>query len=144
MLSFLLEYIWIGIDEFLLNFSAAFGSVLGLLVAVTFGSVLGLQVTVELHVNSRLQPPTHWEPFVASTMLRCLEQPKKESNRRSSSIIAIAIANLTRFTLLLLLGILRYMWCNYVATWANNNSGKNLDLNKILFTYCICSIYFKI
>jgi len=30
MLSFLLKQIWIGIDDFLLNFFATFGSVLGL------------------------------------------------------------------------------------------------------------------
>ena len=43
-LSFLLQQFWIGIDYFLLNFFATFGSVLGLQITVTFGSVLGLQV----------------------------------------------------------------------------------------------------
>jgi len=32
---------------------------------VTLSSVLGLQV------NTGLQPPTRWKPFVAGTMLRC-------------------------------------------------------------------------
>jgi len=39
MLSFLLNEIWIGIDDFLLKFFA------------TFGSVLGLQVTVLIRVS---------------------------------------------------------------------------------------------
>jgi len=46
MLLFLLKPIWIGIDDFILNFFA------------TFVSVLGLQVTLELQVNTGLQPPT--------------------------------------------------------------------------------------
>jgi len=46
------------IDYFLLNIIAI------------FGSVLGLQVTAGPQVNSGLQPPTRWEPFVAGTMLR--------------------------------------------------------------------------
>ena len=62
----MVNQIWIGIDDFLLNFFA------------TFGSVLGLQVTVGLQVNSGLQPQTRWEPFVAGTLLRRLE-PTKES-----------------------------------------------------------------
>jgi len=70
MLSFLLKHIWIGIDYFLLNFFAIFRSILGLQITVTFGSVLGLQV------NSGLQPPTRWEPFVAATML-CRPEPTK-------------------------------------------------------------------
>jgi len=64
MLSFLLEQIWIGIDYYLLNFIA------------TFGSVLGLQVTVGLQVNIGLQPPTRWEPFVVGAMLRRPEPAK--------------------------------------------------------------------
>jgi len=54
MLSFLIEQIWIGIDYFLLNFIA------------TFGSVLGLQVTAGPQVkpwpnqrNSRTDDPEH-------------------------------------------------------------------------------------
>jgi len=39
IVSFLLNLIWIGIDDFLLNFFA------------TFGSVLGLQVTVLITVS---------------------------------------------------------------------------------------------
>jgi len=36
----------------------------------------------------------------------------------------------------LLLRILRYMWRNHVDTWAQaNNSGRNLDLNKIQFSH---------
>jgi len=41
MLSFFLKEIWIGIDDFLLNFLATSGSILGLQITVTFGSVLG-------------------------------------------------------------------------------------------------------
>jgi len=43
--------IWIGIDDFLLNFFTTFGSILGLQITVTFGSVVGLQGTVGLQVN---------------------------------------------------------------------------------------------
>jgi len=101
MLSFLLKEIWIGRDDFLLNFFA------------TFGSVLGLQV------NTGLQPPTRWEPFVAGKML-CPPQPTKETVELTiPSTIAIDITHFTRFALLLLLlRILRYMWRNHVATWA--------------------------
>jgi len=56
---------WFGIDDFLLYFFA------------TFGSVLELQVTVGLQVNTGLQPPTRWEPYVAGTML-CCPEPIKE------------------------------------------------------------------
>jgi len=62
----LFKHNWFPIDDFLLNFFA------------TFGSVLGLQVTVRLQVNTGLQPPTRWEPFVAGTML-CRPEPTKES-----------------------------------------------------------------
>jgi len=72
MLLFLLEQIWIGIYYFLFNFIA------------TFGSVLGLQVTAGPQVNSGLQPPTRWEPFVAQCCV-ALSQPKKQSNRWSSA-----------------------------------------------------------
>jgi len=106
MLSFSLEQIWIGIDYFLLNFIA------------TFGSVLGLQVTAGPQVNSELQPPTRWEPFVAGTMLRRPEPTKEAVEPMILRIIVIAITHLTRFTLLLLLRIQRYMWRNHVATWA--------------------------
>jgi len=106
MLSFLLEQIWIGIDYFLLNF------------ITTFGSVLGLQVTAGPQVNSGLQPPTRWEPFVAGTVLRRTEPTKETVEPMILSIIAIAITHLTRFTLLLLLRIQRYIWRNHVATWA--------------------------
>jgi len=124
MLSFLLKHIWIGINYFLLNFFA------------TFGSVLGLQVAVELHVNTGPQPPTHWGTFVASTMLRRPESTKERVEPTILSIIAIEFRHLTRFALLLLLRVLRYMWRNDVATWAQaNNSGRNLDLNKIRFSH---------
>jgi len=106
MLSFLLEQICIGIDHFLLNFIA------------TFSSVLGLQVTAGLQVNSGLQPPTRWEPFVAGKMLRCPEPTKETVEPIILSIEGIAITHLTRFALLLLLRIQRYMWRNHVATWA--------------------------
>ena len=101
----MLEQISIGIDYFLFNFIAV------------FGSVLGLQVTVGPQVNSGLQPPTRWEPFVAGTILRRPEPPKETVEPIILSIIAIVIAYLTRFTLLLI-RIQRYMWRNHVATWA--------------------------
>jgi len=84
----------------------------------TFGSVLGLQVTAGPQVNSGLQPPTPWEPFVAGTVLRHPEPTKETVEPLIHSIIAIAIAHLTRFTLLLLLPIQRYMWRNHLVTWA--------------------------
>jgi len=80
ILTFFLKHIWKWIDYFLLKFFATFGSVLGLQIAVTFGSVLGLKVTVGLQVNSGLQPPTRWEPFVAVQCCVALSQPKKEPN----------------------------------------------------------------
>jgi len=100
MLSFSLKQIWIGIDYFLLNFFATFDSVLG------------------LHVNTRLQPPTRWEPFVAGTMLHCPEPTKEKVEPTILSIIAIEIRHFTRFALLLLLQIPCSMWRNHVATWA--------------------------
>jgi len=78
MLSFLLKQIWIGIDDFLLKFFATFGSAEGLQITVSSGTGLGLQV------NSGLQPPTRWEPFVSGTMLR-RPDPTKESVERQSS-----------------------------------------------------------
>ena len=124
MLSFLLKQIWIGIDYFLLNFFA------------TFGFILGLKVTVGLQVNDGLQPPTCWESFVTGTMLRWPEPTKERVEPTVLSIIVIDIRHLTRFALLLLLRILRYMWRNHVATWAyGNNSGRNLDVNKIRFSH---------
>jgi len=105
MLSFLIEQIWIGIDYFLLNFIA------------TFGSVSGLQVTAGPQVKSGLQSPTRWEPFVAGTMLRRPDPTKETVEPMILSMIAIAITHLTRFTLLLPLRIQRYMWRNHVATW---------------------------
>jgi len=123
MLSFFIKQNWIGIDYFLLNFA-------------TFSSVLRLQVTVDCRLNSGLQPPTCWEPFVASTVLRRPEPTKERVEPTILSTIAIEITHLTRFALLLLLRILRYMWRNHVATWAQaNNSGRNLDLNKIRFSH---------
>jgi len=102
MLSFLLEQIGIGIDFFLFNFIA------------TFGSVLGLQVTAVPQVNSGLQPPTRWEPFVVGTM-PCRPEPTKETVEPTILSI-IAITHLTRFYFLLLLRIQRYMRRNHVAT----------------------------
>jgi len=118
MLSFLLKQFWIGIDDFLLNFFATFGSILELQITVTFGSVLGLQVTVGLQVNSGLQPPTRWEPFVAGAMLRRSEPTKEIVEPTILSIVAIDIRHLIRFALLLQLRILRYMCRIHVATWA--------------------------
>ena len=79
---------------------------------VTFGSVLGLQV------NTGLQPPACWEPFVAGIMLRRPESSKEKVEATTLTIIAIKIRHLTRFALLWLLRIQRYMWRNHVATWA--------------------------
>jgi len=92
----LLEQIWFGIDYFLLNFIAA------------FGSVLGRQVTAGPQVNSELQPPTRWESFSAGTMLRHPEPTKETVEPMILSMIAIAITHLTRSRLLLLL---RYQCC---------------------------------
>jgi len=118
MLSSLLKHIWNGIDYFLLNFFTTFGSILGLEITVTFGSVLGLQVAVRLQVNTGLQSPIRWEPFVAGTMLRRPEPTEERVEPTMLSIIATEMTHLIRFTLLLLLRDLRYMWCNHVATWA--------------------------
>ena len=118
MLSFLLKQIWIGIDDFLLNFFATFNSILGLQITVTFGSVLGLRVTVGMQVNTGLQPPTRWEPFVAGTRLRRPEPTKDRVEPTILSIVAIEIRHLTRLAPLLLLRILRYMCRNHVATQA--------------------------
>jgi len=85
MLSFLLKQIWIGIDDFLLKFFATLCLVLGLQITATLGSVLGLQVTVGLQVNSGLQLPTCWDPFVAGKCCVALSQPKKELNRQFSA-----------------------------------------------------------
>jgi len=89
------------IDYFLLKFFSTFSSVFGLQITVTFRSVLELQVTVGLQVNSGLQPPTCWEPFVAGTMLRRPESTKERDELTILSIIAIEIRHLTRFPLLL-------------------------------------------
>jgi len=104
VLSFLLKQICIGIYDILLNFF------------VTFASVLGVQVTVWVQFNSGLQPPTRWESFVAGTMLPRLDQSKESVEPPILSIIAIEITHLTRFTLLLLLRIQRYVWCSHVIT----------------------------
>jgi len=136
MLWFLIEQNWFGIDYCILNFFASFVSVLRLQIAVTFRSVLWLQVTMDCNFNSRLQPPTRWEPFVASTMLRHPEPTKQKVEPTILSTTAIEITHLTRFALLLLQRILRCMWLNHVATWVQaNNSGRNLDLNKIRFSH---------
>jgi len=96
-LSLLFEQHWFGIDDFRLNFFA------------TFVSVFGLQITVGLQVNTGLQPSTRWEPFVAGTLL-CLPEPTKERVEPTVlSIIAVEITHLTRFALLLLVRIQRYM-----------------------------------
>jgi len=136
MLSNLLKQIWIAIDCFLLNFFATFVSILRLQITATFGSVLRLQVTGGLQVNNGQKPLTRCEPFVTGTMLRRPEPTKKRVEPTILSIIAIEIRHLTRFALLLLLQILHCMWRNHVATraWANN-SGRNLDLNKIRFSH---------
>jgi len=48
----------------------------------------------------------------------CRPEPIKERVELTIlSIIAVEIRHLTRFALLLLLQIQRYMWRNHVATW---------------------------
>jgi len=113
----IVKQIWIGIDYFLLNFFATFASVLGLQITVTFVPDLGLQVTVGLQVNTGLQPPTRWEPLVAGKMRRRPEATKERVEPTILSIVAIEIRHSTRFALLLLLRILRYMCRKHVATW---------------------------
>jgi len=69
-------------------------------------------------------------------MLRRPEPTKERVEPTILSTIANEIAHWTSFALLLLLRILRYMWRNQVATWAQaNNSGRNLDLNKNRFSH---------
>ena len=74
-----------------------------------------------LQVNSGLQPPTRWEPFVANTMLNRPEPTKERVETTILRKIAIEIAHLTRFALLLLQRILRHTWRNHVATWVQTN-----------------------
>ena len=85
MLSLLLKQISIGIDEFRPNFFWTFDSVLVLQVTVNLGSLLGLQV------NSGLQPPTRWEPFVAWTILRRPEPTKQRIEPTILSIIQMRL-----------------------------------------------------
>jgi len=69
-------------------------------------------------------------------MLRRPEPTKERIEPTILSTLAIEITHLTRFALLLLLRILRFMWRNHVPTWAQaNKSGRNLDLNKIRFSH---------
>ena len=75
-------------------------------------------MTVGLQVNTRLQPPAHWETFVAGRMLRRPEPTKEGVELTILSIIAIEIRHLTMFAPAMLLRILRYMWRNHVATRA--------------------------
>jgi len=74
--------------------------------------------------------------LIASTMLHRPEPTKERVEPTILSTIAIEITHLTTFAFLLLLRILRYMWRNHVANWAQaNNSDRNLDLNKIRFSH---------
>jgi len=69
-------------------------------------------------------------------MLRRPQPTKERVKQTCLSTIAIGITHLIRFSLPWLLRILRYMWRNQVATWAQaNNSGRNLDLNEIRFSH---------
>jgi len=69
-------------------------------------------------------------------MLRRPKPTKQRVELTILSTIAVEITHLTRFTLLLLLRFLRYMWRNHIATWAQaDNRGRNLDLNKIRFLH---------
>jgi len=83
------DWNWLFSCELLRNF----GSVLGLKIAVTFASVLGLQV------NTGLQPPTCWEPFVSGTMLRRPEPTKEWAQPTILSITGAGIWIWTRFGL---------------------------------------------
>jgi len=87
----IIKQIWVGIHDFLFNFFATFGSIWGVQITVTFGSVLGLQVIGGLRVNTGLQPPTLWEPFVAGTMLRRPEPTKERVEPTILSIKAIVM-----------------------------------------------------
>ena len=108
----------------------------GLQITVIVGSVLGLQVTVWLQVNIGLQPPTRWEPFVAGTMLRRPKPTKEGVEPTILSKIAIEITHLTRFAMLLLLRILRYMWRNHVTTWLKPGMWKRkLKAEAVLFLW---------
>jgi len=70
----------------------------------------------DLQVNNGLEAPTRWDKFLAGTMLRRPELTKERVEPKILSITAIAITHLTRFALILLLRIQRYMWRNHVAT----------------------------
>jgi len=72
----LLKQIWIGIDYFLLNLFA------------TFGSVLRLQITVGLQVNTGLKPAICRETFLADTMLRRPDPTKERVEPTNLSTIA--------------------------------------------------------
>jgi len=127
-----LDWNWLFSFELLRNFRFNFATAYYCNFRVSFGTAgyCGLQV------NSGLQPPTRWEPFVAGTMLRRPEPTNEKVESTILSTIAIDITHLSRFALLLLLRILRYVWRNHVATWAQaNNSGRNLDSNKIRFLH---------
>jgi len=67
-------------------------------------------------LNGGFYSPTNWNPFVAAIMLGRPEPTKERVEPTILSIIAIEITLLTRFTLLLLPRIQRYMWRNHVAT----------------------------
>jgi len=69
-LSHLFEQNWFGIDDFLLNFFAIFGSVLDCRL---------------LQVNTGLQPPTHWRHLLQAQCCVALSQLKKGSNWQSSA-----------------------------------------------------------
>ena len=118
MLSFLLKQIGIGIVCFLFELLRNFPFSFETADYCNFRFSLGLQMTVGLQVNTRLQPPAHWETFVAGRMLRRPEPTKEGVELTILSIIAIEIRHLTMFAPAMLLRILRYMWRNHVATRA--------------------------
>ena len=94
-------------------------------------SFLGLQAMWRIYVaifnspfhklkttfNRGLESPTHWDPFVAATMLRRPEPTKEKVEPTILSVIAIEITHFTMLTFQLLLRILRYMWCHHGTTW---------------------------
>jgi len=108
-----LVWIWLFSFELHRNFRFNFGTADYCNFRFSFGTACCCRTA-----NTGLQPPTRWEPFVAGTMLRCPEPTEERVESTILRIIAIEFTHLTRFALLLLLRILRYMWRNHVATWA--------------------------
>ena len=89
---------------------------LGLCVALSCRHITSTFHKLKTAFNGGFYSPTNWNPFVAAIMLGRPEPTKERVEPTILSIIAIEITLLTRFTLLLLPRIQRYMWRNHVAT----------------------------